>query len=100
MKNTVRIFILLSLSIATVPSVALAQDQLGSRTIDVIGTGRIQGGNVSAARDQAISDCLVTATSLVAADMLQEQVFIQSFQDVNRLLFSEALSGIFSVRDR
>ena len=90
MKNTACIIILLSLLIAAISSVALAQNQSENQTIDVIGTGRIYGEDISSARDQAISDCLVTAISLVAADLLQQQVLIQSFRDMNRLLFSSA----------
>lgn len=88
MKNAACVTILISLLVAITTTSAIAGNPSETRTIDVIGSGRIHGENVSSARDQAISDCLVTAISLVATDLLQKQVFLQYFQDINRLLFS------------
>ena len=90
MKNTVCVIVLFSLFITIAASAVLARNQPENQTIDVVGTGRIRGEDISGARAEAISDCLVSAISLVTADLLQQQVFIQSFQDINQLLFSGA----------
>lgn len=90
MKITAVIAMLLVLPAITLQPAAMAQNQSDSVTIEVIGTGRIFGEDISTARDQAISDCLVTAVSLVASELLSQTALIQSFQDINRLLFSSA----------
>ncbi len=86
MKTVACITIFLSLLMITTTSAVLAQNQSEDQTVDVIGTGRIYRENITTARNQAISDCLVTAVSLATKDLLQQQVFIESFQTINRLL--------------
>ena len=88
MKIAVSIPVLLILIVTASPQFASAQNQPENRIIEVIGTARIYGDDIATARDQAISDCLVTAVSLVTTDLVHQSVLVQSFQDINRILFS------------
>lgn len=76
------------------PSTLVAQTPFENRTVTVIGTGRIVNGDITTARKQAISDSLVTAVGLVASDLLNHLVVIESFKDLNRLVLSDADSFV------
>jgi len=82
------------LGVVSTPSSVLAQDPSENRTVEVAGTGHIVNGDISTARKTAISDALVTAVGLVATDLLHPLVMVESFQDVNRLLLSNAGSFV------
>jgi hypothetical protein len=82
------------LAAALVPAPVLGQAPSENRTVEVVGTGHIVNEAISTARKAAISDALVTAVGLVATDLLHPLVIIESFQDVNRLLFSDAGSFV------
>lgn len=69
---------------------AMAQGQSESRTVEVIGTGRIVDGDISSARNEAISDALAAAVGLAATDLLHQLAIVESFEDINRLLLSDA----------
>jgi hypothetical protein len=49
-------------------------------TVYVIGTSRIQGDDMSASREQAIADGLVTAVSRVLFDLLPQETVVGNFQ--------------------
>jgi len=71
-------------------SARVALGQSDSRTVTVIGTGRIVSENVTTARNEAISDSLVTAVGLVVSDLIHPVVMVESFNDLNRLVLSSA----------
>lgn len=83
------LFLFAVLAVASPPALK-SQDHSGSRTVTVIGTGRIINGDITTARRQAISDSLVTAVGLVSSDLLNHLVIIESFKDLNRLVLSDA----------
>ncbi|MBU4463106.1 MAG: hypothetical protein KKB05_04085, partial [Proteobacteria bacterium] len=54
----------------------------------VIGTGKIYSDNVVAARNQAISNSLVSAIENVAKDFLPFESLVQNFKVINEILYS------------
>jgi len=86
--------ILLATLAVIIPSSVMAQSESGSKTVAVIGTGHIKDGDISTARQDAISDALVTAVGMVTTDLLHQLVLVESFQDINRLLLSDAGSFV------
>ena len=93
-QRTATVLSLLAVLVFAAPSAPMAQDQSGSQTVMVIGTGRIVNENVTTARSAAISDALVTAVGLVASDLMHPLVMVESFKDLNRLVLSDAGSFI------
>jgi len=68
---------------------ALAQESDQTKTFVVIGTATVQGTNVSAAREKAIADSLVTAVALMTEELLEVEVFVSQFAKLNELLFEQ-----------
>ncbi|MBW2368141.1 MAG: hypothetical protein JRH15_09670 [Deltaproteobacteria bacterium] len=71
-------------------SVAGAATVEAPQTVSVIGTGRIHGENVSAARELAISNALVTAVGIVVAGLVPEPILPDKFQVLNQRFYSRA----------
>ena len=67
-----------------------AQEPADTKTVTVIGTGSIYKDNVSAARDQAISNSLVSAIARAAEDVLPLDAMVLNFKTVNRDIYSYA----------
>jgi len=72
------------------PEAVQAEEQLHTKTVLVIGTGRIYSDNVAVARNRAISNSLVSAIENVAKDFLPLESLIQNFQVINEILYSNA----------
>jgi hypothetical protein len=66
---------------------AYGQELAETKTYVVIGAATVYGGNVSAARDKAISNSLVTAVALMIEELLQEDSLVDNFPQLNQLLF-------------
>jgi hypothetical protein len=66
---------------------AYGQEPAETKTYVVIGAATVYGGNVSAARDKAISNSLVTAVALMIEELLQEDSLVDNFPQLNQLLF-------------
>lgn len=64
-----------------------AQQRVQDKTFVVIGSSRIQGSNIQAARDQAISESLVTAVALMTEEVLKVDSLVENFPQVNRIIF-------------
>ena len=73
---------------------AWAQESGQTKTFIVIGTATVQGTNVSAARDKAIADGLVTAVALMTEELLEVEVFVREFAKLNELLFEQTSTFI------
>jgi hypothetical protein len=71
------------------PDAALAQEIAESKTIVVVGTATVRGGNVSGARERAIRDGLVTAVALMTQELLPVASFVEHFTELNALLFDQ-----------
>ena len=87
--RTVVFFLTTAMMLMASPSFLGAQSA-DTRVVEVIGTGRATDGNLSSAREQAVSDGLAAAVGLVAVDLLSQPAFVRSFENVNRLLFTRA----------
>ena len=53
----------------------------------VIGSSRLQGTNIQAARDRAISESLVTAVALMTEEVLKLDSLVENFPEVNSVIF-------------
>jgi len=77
---------------------ALAEDSAEAKILVVVGTATVQGSNVSAAREKAITDSLVTAVALMAEEILQVETFVGQFQQLNDMLFNQPSAFIQGYR--
>ena len=66
--------------------IAAAQAPVEAKTYVVIGAATVYSGNVSAAREKAISNSLVTAVALMISDLLQMDSLVDNFPKLNELL--------------
>jgi len=81
------IFLMFFLLVVFTPSKNLqAKNQVPTKTIVVIGTGNIYGGNSAKAREQAIANGLVSAVEGVAVELLPPETLARNFQAFNDLL--------------
>lgn len=81
------IFLMFFLSLVFFPSKNLqAENEIPAKTIVVIGTGNIYGGNSAKAREQAIENGLVSAVEDVAVELLPPETLARNFQTFNDVL--------------
>ena len=76
--------LMLSFSVA-----AYAQKKVQNKTFVVVGTSVIQGGNIQAAREAAISEGLVAAVALMTKEVLEVNSLIEYFPEVNQIIFAK-----------
>ena len=83
-------FFLISI-ILTLPGIAIAEKQNGTKTIITIGSGHIQKENedIAITRMAAIENGLVAAVSSVAIELLPLESIIQNFQLFNDILYGQ-----------
>jgi hypothetical protein len=62
--------------------------QQSKDTYIVMGTGSVKKENVSAARQEAIKNCLVTAVGLKATDLMNIDSMVQNFETLNEILYT------------
>ena len=67
--------------------IAYGQEPAETKTYVVIGAATVYSGNVSAAREKAISNSLVTAVALMIGELLQVDSLVDNFSQLNQLLF-------------
>ena len=65
-----------------------ADAQQAKDTFIVMGTGNVKKEDVSAARQEAIKDCLVTAVGLKATDLMNIDSMVQNFETLNKALYT------------
>ena len=75
--------LMLSLSAA-----AYAKKKVQNETFVVVGTSQIQGGNIQAAREAAISESLVSAVALMTKEVLEVNSLIEYFPQVNEVIYA------------
>ena len=68
---------------------AQAEDQISTKTVVVIGTGKIYKENSARARKEAIENSLVTAVESVALDLIPPESLNQTFQSFNEALYDK-----------
>ena len=66
---------------------ANAQQQVQNKTFVVIGTSKVPGDNIQVARDEAISESLVTAVALMTEEILQIDSLVENFPQVNEIVY-------------
>ena len=87
--------VLVSLTLVlTTANTAPAQDSATTKTYVVVGSAPLHGGNVSAAREKAIADGLVTAVALMTKELLEVDSLVDNFPQLNELLFDQPDSFI------
>ena len=64
-----------------------AQQRVQNKTFVVIGSSKLQGANIQAARDRAISESLVTAVALMTEEVLKVDSLVENFPAVNRIIY-------------
>ncbi|MEE4264736.1 MAG: hypothetical protein V2I56_18780 [Desulfobacteraceae bacterium] len=68
---------------------APAKESATTKTFVVVGTAALDGGNVTAAREKAISDGLVSAVALMTKELLEVESLVENFSQLNELLFDQ-----------
>ena len=76
----------LSLSLLAGPNVQ-AEEQALTRVVVTVGTSNVYRDDVSAARNQAIANGLVSAVAQVASDLILFDTMVQDFQVISSILF-------------
>ena len=77
------------LAVALMPfNGADGQEPAETKTFVVIGAARVHGGNVSAAREEAISNSLVTAVAQMIEKLLEVKSLAENFARLNELFFN------------
>jgi len=66
-----------------------AEDQISTKTVVVIGTGKIYKENSASARKKAIENSLVSAVESVAIDLIPPESLHQTFQSFNEALYHQ-----------
>ncbi len=66
-----------------------AEDQISTKTVVVIGTGKIYKENSARARKKAIENSLVSAVESVAIDLIPPESLHQTFQSFNEALYHQ-----------
>jgi len=64
-----------------------AQQKVQNKTFVVIGTSKVSGDNIQVARDEAISESLVTAVALMTEEILQVDSLVENFPQVNKVVY-------------
>ena len=72
------------------PATPEAATAVASKTYLVVGTGRIKGDSLNAAKEQAISDCKSSAVQLMTAELMPLEILVQQFPTVDRAIFQKA----------
>jgi hypothetical protein len=67
-----------------------AENQALTKTVVVMGTGEIRGDDSANAREEAISNSLVSAVDRVTIDILPIESLIANFQEINEVLYGQA----------
>ncbi len=81
-------YIILLLTVLMVfSSLPALEAKTASNTYVVVGTGIIYKENITAARQQAIANSLVSAVGLVSADLLSVDVLITNYEKLNEILY-------------
>lgn len=66
---------------------AAPAEALRTTTVDVIGTGKACGQNISKSREQAIADSLVSALEVVLSEIISRDLLIHNFQKLNEIFY-------------
>ena len=71
------------------PPVVQAKNQIPTKTVVVMGTGKIHQGNSARAREKAIAGSLVSAVGRVAVELLPLESLVRNFQAFNEMIYGQ-----------
>lgn len=71
------------------PAFVQAQNQIPTKTVVVMGTGKIHQENFARAREKAIAGSLVSAVSRVAVELLHLESLVRNFQAFNEMIYGQ-----------
>lgn len=71
------------------PPVVQAKNQIPTKTVVVMGTGKIHQGNSARAREKAIAGSLVSAVGSVAVELLPLESLVRNFQAFNEMIYGQ-----------
>jgi hypothetical protein len=70
------------------PSIVQAKNQIPTKTVVVMGTGKIYQENSAKAREKAIAGSLVSAVDRVAVEIFPLESLVRNFQAFNEMIYS------------
>ena len=76
------------------PGAAQVEEQDLTKTVVVIGTGKIYKQDSASAREEAISNSLASAVDMVAAGLLPLESFIRNFKIINEIIGDQTIEFI------
>ena len=92
------IFLILIITILPVQTGYSQEPALDSKIVVVTGTGRIIQNDVAVAREEAISESLITAVGLALSDVTPPDILVPNFQSLNEILYTHRDSFINGYR--
>lgn len=66
-----------------------AEKESITKIVKVIGTGVISNNDITQARERAISNSLISAVELVAADFIPVEILMKNFQQLNESIYAD-----------
>ena len=69
------------------PAVVQAENQISTKTVVVTGTGKIYQKDSARAREEAITDSLVSAVNRVAVELFPLESLVRNFQAFNKMIY-------------
>ena len=67
-----------------------AQVSAQNKTLVVVGSSSVHGGNIQGARENAIKEALVTAVAQMTEEILKVEALVDNFPRINELLYEQA----------
>jgi hypothetical protein len=86
-KSMYTIGMVLALFLTPVSIVAAQESMPSSKVVIVTGTGQIEQNDLAKAREDAISESLITAVGLTMADIIPIEILVPNFQSLNEILY-------------
>jgi len=84
------VFVIYFFSVVLIlPPVVQAKNHIPTKTVVVMGTGKIRQGNSAKAREKAITGSLVSAVSRVAVELFPLESLIRNFQAFNEMIYGQ-----------
>lgn len=69
------------------PAVVQAENQISTKTVVVMGTGKIHQKDPARAREEAITDSLVSAVNRVAVNLFPHESLVRNFQAFSEMIY-------------
>ena len=99
--STRKLYLIFFLLISMILPVQIGHSQESSsdsKIVVVTGTGHITQSDVATAREEAISESLITAVGLAMSDVMPSDILVPNFQSLNEILYTHRDSFINGYR--